>query len=92
MKIKQEEVQRVCRLVLEKLKEKKMITFKATEKKVHDVLTATFLKNLEEEQTIDEEARRILEENMQFTQQDLDRQKMFLMIKRKLAKDRGFVL
>ena len=92
MKIKQEEVQRVCRLILEKLKEKKMITFKASEKKVYDVLVETFLKNLEEEKSIDTKARAILEENTQISDQDVDRQKMFLMIKRKLAKDRGFVL
>lgn len=92
MKIKQEEVGRVCRLILEKLKEKKMLIFKANEKVVYEALVETFSKNLREEEAIDQEARKILEENSQASEQGLDRQKMFLMIKRKLAKDRGFVL
>ena len=92
MKIRQEQVERVCRLVLEGLKQKKMIIFKAPEAKVYQKLVDTFQANLREEEHIDEEAKRILEERLENADPNLDRQKMFLMIKRKLAQDKGFVL
>lgn len=92
MKIKQEEVQRVCRLVLEKLKEKKLIMLKSKENTVYEALVATFIKNLHEEEVLDRKAEEILEENTPEDQPGFDRQKMFLMIKRKLAKEKGFVL
>ena len=94
MKIKQEEVERVCQLVLEKLKEKKLIVFKVEERKVYEALVHTFMKNIQEEDAIDTKAREILEENTPDSalQDGFDRQKMFLMIKRKLAQDRGFIL
>ncbi len=93
MKIKQEQIERVCRLVLEHLKEKKMVIFKAPEPQVYQKLVNTFVKNIQQEDAIDEEAKRILEETLANASDDsLDRQKMFLMIKRKIAKERGFIL
>ena len=92
MKIKQEEVQRVCRLVLEKLKEKKLITMKVKEADIYKALVETFLKNLQQEEDINQEATRILDENTDAYGVDVDRQKMYLLIKRKIAKERGFVL
>lgn len=93
MKIKQDQVERVCRLVLEHLKEKKMISFKVPENQVYQKLVHVFLKNLHDEDGIDEEAKRILEETLQESSDEmLDRQKMFLMIKRKIAKDKGFII
>ena len=91
MKIKQEQVESVCRLILGTLKEKKMITFKVPEPKVYQKLVESFVHNLKQEEVIDEQAKEILEKNLE-AHPDLDRQKMFLMIKRKLAKDKGFVL
>ena len=92
MKIRQEQVERVCRLVLEGLKQKKLITFKVPEMKVYEKLVHTFQANLKEEEHIDEEAKGILEERLENSDPNLDRQKMFLLIKRKLAQDKGFIL
>ena len=94
MKVKQEQIDRVCRLILEHLKEKKLVTLKVPEAEVYKKLAQAFSKNVLEEDQIDQEAKRILEETLQATSEEgmLDRQKMFLLIKRKLAKDRGFIL
>ncbi len=92
MRIKQEQVDRACRLILESLKQKKIITFKTPEAKVYQKLVEIFNANLKEEELIDEEAKKILEASLQDSDPTLDRQKMFLMIKRKLAKDKGFIL
>lgn len=92
MKIKQEQVERCCRLILEHLKEKKLIILKAPENKVYQKLVDTFLKNVKEEEQLEEQARALLEKTLESSSEDLDRQKMFLLIKRKLAKDRGFIL
>lgn len=93
MKIKQEQVEKVCRLILEHLKEKKMIMLKVPESQVYQKLVQVFTNNLKQEEAIDQQAKRILEETLEQSNQDqLDRQKMFLMIKRKLAKDKGFIL
>lgn len=78
-------------MILGKLEEKKMVVLKAPEEKIHQALTQAFFANLEEEARLHQEAERILEENIKESE-GLDRQKMFLMIKRKLAKDRGFIL
>ena len=91
MKIKQEEAQQICRLILERLKEKKLVILKAPQDKVDEALRQTFLHNMREEEEIDQRARQILEENME-ANPELDRHKMFLLIKRKIAKERGFVL
>jgi hypothetical protein len=91
MKIKQEQVHQVCRMILGKLEEKKLAVLKAPEEKIHQALVQTILSNLQEEARLHQEAERILEENIKESE-GLDRQKMFLMIKRKLAKDRGFIL
>ena len=89
MKIKQEEVHRICRLILERLKEKKLIILKTAEEKVYQALVSTFIKNLQEEEDIEEKARKILEES---SQEGIDSHKMLLMIKRKIAKERNFIL
>ncbi len=78
-------------MILGKLEEKKLVVLKAPEEKIHQALVQTFFANLEEEERLHQEAERILEENIKESE-GLDRQKMFLMIKRKLAKDRGFIL
>lgn len=78
-------------MILSKLEEKKLAVFKAPQQKIHQGLVETFLENLRQENEIDQQAEQILEENIRESE-GLDRQKMFLMIKRKLAKDRGFIL
>jgi hypothetical protein len=91
MKIKQEVVHRVCRMILEKLKEKKLIKLKVSEDKVYEALVETFSSNLQEEADIDAKAQEIFESNIG-SDETVDRHKMLLMIKRKIAKDRGFIL
>ena len=59
---------------------------------MYQKLLETFQVNLKEEERIDEEAKGILEERLENADPSLDRQKMFLMIKRKLAQDKGFIL
>jgi len=78
-------------MILAKLEEKKLVVLKAPSEKIHQGLVETFLKNLQQEEEIDRQAEQILEENIGGSE-GLDRQKMFLMIKRKIAKDRGFIL
>ena len=92
MKIKQDQVEKVCRMALEGLKEKKMIKLKAPERVVFDAMVSTVLKNFDEENQIDQKAHELLEETLSTLPEDVDRQKMYMLIKRKLAKDRGFVL
>lgn len=92
MKLKQEQIEKACRLILEHLKEKKLIILKAPELQVYQKLVHTFTHNIQQEEAIDQEAKKILETTLEQSSQELDRQKLFLMIKRKLAKDKGFIL
>jgi len=91
MKLKQEEVQRVCRLVLERLKEKQLVVLKEAEDVVYKAMLQAFMKNLQDEEAIDVAAQKILEQNLE-ANPDVDQYKMLLLIKRKIAKDKGFVL
>ncbi|MBI4041640.1 MAG: DUF507 family protein [Deltaproteobacteria bacterium] len=92
MKIKQDQVEKVCQFLVQALQEKKLIKFKASEREVFETLVKAFIANLAEEEEIDLKAKEVLEQTMENTPENIDRQKMFLMIKRKLAKERGFIL
>ncbi|MBI4125323.1 MAG: DUF507 family protein [Deltaproteobacteria bacterium] len=55
-------------------------------------IAAVFRKNMEEEERINEEARKLLEMNKRKAGLNLDEERAFLMIKKQLAKQKNFVL
>lgn len=93
MKLDDAKVKHLCQKILDRLKEKNIIIFKAEEKAVLNSMIDAFMKNLKEEQNIELEAKKILEAHKtEMLQTGMNQSKMFMMIKKEVARKRGFIL
>lgn len=93
MKITREQVEKIIALIIERLKEKDLIVYKAEEEKVLKKMQDAFLADLKAEDDLDREVEGILSSHSTaIDSQRLDYRKMFNMIKMKLARERGIVL
>lgn len=93
MKLTKEQVEKISALILDGLKEKNLIVFKADEKKVLEKINDVILEDLRAEDDLDKEVEEILKSHTgQIDSQRLDYRKMFNMIKGKLARERGIVI
>jgi len=93
MKLTKEQVEKITRTVLDKLKDKDLVEFKAAEPKVLERMTEVFLVDLRAEDTLDREVEEILKGHSgEIDSQRLDYRKMFNIVKGKLARERGIIL
>ena len=93
MRLKQEEISRIARQILQNLKEKGVAVLKVGGEKVLARIEAVFVKNLSEESAIEEEVRRLMDQyRAQVASGAIDPQKAYQMIKKQVAKDRKFIL
>lgn len=92
MKLSPTQIDRLVRNVFDKLKEKNLIQFKASEgdvfKRAIELVTADFKK--EDDLTI--EVNRMLDDLEKQNPGGFERRKMFGLLKQKLAKQKGIVL
>lgn len=91
MKIKQDQLEKLARLVLEAYRASDWITVKGDPARVSAKIKQIVTQNFAEEEAIEEEARKMLASHAQAAR-NMDHYKMFLMAKQKLASKRGFVL
>lgn len=93
MKLSREQVEKLARVSLDRLKEKELIEFKADERKVFERMVDIFLADLKKEDDLDKEVEALLKTHSgALDSQRVDYRKMFSMIKNKLARERGIVL
>jgi hypothetical protein len=94
MKIKPDQVDRLVDQLLKAYRAKELITLKAAEPAVRAKIKEAIVKNFNDEETLEEEARAMLASHSGEMRQagEMDQHKMFLMIKQKLAEKKGFVL
>jgi hypothetical protein len=93
MKLSIEQVEKISKIVVERLKEKDLIVFKAPENKVLDRMHEIIIHDLKAEDDLDREVEEILKTHTgSMDNQKIDYRKMFSMIKGKLARERGIVL
>ena len=94
MKIKPEQVDRLAEQLWRAYRAKELIVLKADEAKVRAKINEIVTRNFQEEEAIEEEARRMLSSHAGQVKQagETDPYKMFLLIKQKLAQKKGFVL
>ena len=93
MKLSREQVEKLVRVSLDRLKGKELIEFKADEKKVFERMVDIFLSDLRKEDDLDREVEALLKSHSgAMDSQRVDYRKMFGMIKNKLARERGMVL
>lgn len=93
MRLTKEQVEKITRLCLDRLKEKELVVFKAPEQKVFERMVEIFLTDLRAEDNLDKEVEAILKGHTgQIDSERLDYRKMFNIVKNKLARERGIVL
>ncbi len=93
MKLKDQQIQKVAHLILNRLKEKKVIELKASEAKIIESIIKVIQNDMNAESNLENDARKLLDQyRSQAAGADLDERKMFLMIKKQLAKERKMIL
>jgi hypothetical protein len=93
MKLSPEQIRYICEKVLRTLKDQHIVVFKTEEPKVLERMVKAFEKNLLDEQKLEEDAQKaLLAIEDQMKDADVNKTKMFNLIKKKLADERGFIL
>ncbi len=92
MRLKEPQVKHLCQKVLLTLRAKQLIILKVPESTILARMEEIFQKDLRVEMDIDREAKRLLEEYAEKAGPNIDRQRMFTLIKKQLVKDRNAVI
>ncbi len=92
MRLKEPQIKHLCQKVLLTLRAKQLIVLKKSESEILAKMEDIFAKDLKVEAEIDREAKRLVEQYADKAGGNIDRQKMFLLIKKQLVKDRNAVI
>ncbi|MDA2932047.1 DUF507 family protein [Nitrospinae bacterium AH-259-F20] len=93
MRLKKEMVQYIAQVMAKKLTERGYVTYEGNLRNLEALFTNVIIDDLSVEDRLNEEVREILEQHQEkIDRGNIDYHKMFLMIKRKLAQERGLVL
>lgn len=87
-----EQLLRIAERLLTDVLEQGGVLLKGERRMTTAAIVAALRGNLDQEQNLDAEAKALLEAHLQQAPLGVDRQKLFLMIKKKLAEDRGIPL
>ena len=91
MKVKAERIERLVDQLLKLYRSEDLMVLKAKEADIRVKIKRIITHNFEEEEAIEEEARKMLSSHSGEIK-EMDHFKMFLLIKQKLAQKRGFIL
>ncbi len=91
MKIKPEQADRLADRLLKNCRAKDLIILKTDEGAVRKIIGEIITQNFREEEAIEEEARKMLD-SLAGQTKEMDQYKMLLLIKKKLAEKKGFIL
>ncbi len=93
MRLTKEQVEKISHAIVDKLKAKELVEFKAAEPKVFERMVEVFLADLRAEDSLDREVEEILKSHTgEIDSQRIDYRKMFNIVKGKLARERGIVI
>lgn len=92
MKLNQKIIDRLVRAVFTELKAQNVITYKEKEEAVFKFAVDLIKGDLEREKVLDGEVNRMLDRLEQENPGEFQRFKMFPMLKRKMAKEKGIIL
>ena len=92
MKISDKQMQRMAKLIIEELKSENFIQFKSDEQTVLSRAVAIIKKNYNDERALDQEVNDMMDDLEQQHAGEFQRYKMFPMLKKKIAEQKGFVL
>lgn len=92
MRLKLSQVAALAKHIFQELESQKLAVFQNTADEIVALIAEVFRKNIEAEEKLNEEARKLLEQNRAKLGLQIDEERAFLMIKKQLAKERNFVL
>ncbi len=92
MRLKEFQIKQICQKVLLTLRTKQLVILKKSEAEVLAKMQEIFIKDLRVEDDINKEAQRLVDQYEQQAKGPIDRQKLFLMIKKQLVKDKNVVI
>ncbi len=92
MRFNDSQIRRLAEALLSALLEKGGATLKADRGRVLGRIEEIIRGNLQQEDDLDREARKLLEHHLRQAPPGIDQQKLLLMIKKKLAEERGLPL
>ena len=86
------QLQRIAERLLDDLLAHGGARLKGERRRTLATIVATLRSNLDQEQNLDADAKALLDAHLKQAPPGVDRQKLFLMIKKKLAEERGIPL
>lgn len=93
MRLAIEQIEKISKMILENLKQKELIIFKADEEVVLKRVVEIFAGDMKAEDDLDREVENIIKQHQnEIDKGRMDYRKMFSMIKNKLVKERGIVI
>ena len=92
MKVTDKQIKRMSELIFQELKQQNIVQFKADESKVLARASAIIKANFDQEKALDEEVHKMMDQLEGQHPGEFERYKMFPLLKKKLAKEKGFVL
>ncbi len=93
MRLKKDMIQYIAQVMAKKLIEREYVTFEGNVRDLEALFANVIIEDLAVEDRLNEEVRDILERHQEeIDKGNIDYHKMFVMIKRKLAQERGLVL
>ncbi len=95
MRLKESQVKLLCQKLLVGLRSKQLVQLKKSDPEILNRMQEIFLRELKLEDDINLQAERILAENLRklgVKGDQIDREKMFEMIKKQLIKDKNIIL
>ncbi len=93
MRLKEPQIKKIADLILRNLKQKNLVTLRKKEFQVLEAIIKVINDDLHAESKLDADARKMMDQyRKQIDAGQVDEQKMFLMIKKQLAKERKIIL
>ncbi len=92
MKVSEKQMKRMADVILKGLKNQKVITYKAKEEDVLERATAIIRADYFRERELDSEVNRMMDDLERQNPGEFQRYKMFPMLKKRLAKEKGIIL
>jgi hypothetical protein len=92
LRLNEQEMKRLADYIYQRLIQREMITLKAEEGEVWRRIYEEIEKDIRKEHALDEEVEKIIDEHISRAGEDINRRKLFKMIKHKLARERDIIL
>jgi hypothetical protein len=92
MKLTEKQMKRMVQLVFKELKDQGLVSFKTPEDKVFQKALEIVKHNFATEATLDQDVNRMMDQLERQNPGEFQRYKMFPLLKKRMAKERGFIL